>query len=91
MILMEDRGLSHPPFSMSVLDRGVLRKNSGQIPVVKVWHIYQSLSVVLVIVQHQRSLVSETSSKPSGDEESEIEVGDPSSDVEVFDGKFSDH
>ena len=61
MVLMEHWGLPHSPFSVSILYRGVLRKHSAEVPIIQVRHVYQSLGMILVIVQDKGSLMSETS------------------------------
>ena len=91
MVLMEDGSLSHSPLSMSILHRGVLWKNSGQVPIIQVRHVYQCLCMIFVIVQDKGSLMSKPSGQSSDNEVGDIEVGDPSSDVEVLNGKLSNN
>ena len=43
-----------------------------------------------VIVHYQWSSISETSSKTLGDEEVDVEIGQPASSVEVLNWKLSD-
>ena len=87
---MEDWRLPHSPLLVSILQRGVLRKDSGEIPVEQIWIVDESLGVDLVVVGDDGSGVLQPSAQPSRDEETDVEVGDPASDVEVLDRQFSD-
>jgi len=55
VVLMEDRGLSGSPLSVSIRDRWVLRKNSGNGPVEQVWVVDQSLGMQSMVVHDNGS------------------------------------
>lgn len=44
-----------------------------------------------MIVHHNWSCISQTSSKTLGDEKVDVEIGDPASGIEVLNWEFSDY
>ena len=90
VVLMEDWSLSGSPLSVSIWNRWVLWQDPGEVPPEEVWVVHESSSVELVVVHDDRSLVSKTSAETLGDEEHQVEVGEPASDVEVLDWELSD-
>lgn len=90
MVLMEDRGLSGFPFSVSVRQRRILGQDLCQVPIEEVWVVDQRLRVDGVIVHHDGARGAETSAETSDDEVDNPSVGDPASHVEVLDWQLSD-
>ena len=87
---MEDWLLSSSPLSVGVWDRRVLWKNSADVPPEQVWVVQQSSGVELVVVENNRSLVSQTSAEALRHKNDEIEVSQPASNVEILNWEFSD-
>ena len=90
MILMVDGSLSGSPLSVSIGNRWVLGQDSCHVPVEQVWVVDQSLGVDTVVVHHNRSVVLESSTEASYNEVDDPTVSQPTSYIEVLDGKLSD-
>jgi len=65
MVLVIDGGLSCPPFSVSIWDRRVLRKDPGNVPEEQVWIVDQCLGLHCIVVHDNRSCELEPSSQSS--------------------------
>jgi len=87
---VENWVLSSSPFAVSIRNRWILRKNSGHVPVEQVWVVSKCLCVKSVIVHNNRSVALETTTQTSHNEVNYPAVGDPATDVEIFDWQFTD-
>ena len=90
VVLMEYWGLSSSPLSVGIWNWWVLWENSAKVPPEEIWVVHQSSSVELMVVHDNWSLVSETSSESLRNEEHQVEVRQPASDVEVLNWELSD-
>mgnify|MGYP000023275364 FL=1 len=90
VVLMEYWGLSSSPLSVGIWNWWVLWENSAEVPPEEIWVVHQSSSVELMVVHDNWSLVSETSSESLRNEEHQVEVRQPASDVEVLNWELSD-
>jgi hypothetical protein len=88
MVLMEDGGLSGSPFNVVVWDSGCLGHDLAQVPVEKIGIVDQSLCVNCVIVKHQRTRSSESSTQASNYKVDNPEICKPTSSIEILDGKL---
>jgi hypothetical protein len=91
VILMEDWSLSCSPFSVGIWDRWVLGKNPGDVPPKEVRVVHQGSGVEVVVVHHQWSLISQTSSESLGNKEYKPGVGQPASNIKVLNWKLSNN
>ena len=89
MILMENWSLSDSPFLVSIWDWRVLWQGSCQVPPEEIWVVLESSLMEPMIVHNDWSCISQTSSESLGDEEVDVEIGDPASRIEIFNWKFS--
>lgn len=91
VVLMEDWGLSSSPLSVSVWNRWVLWQDSAEVPPEEIWVVGESSRVESVVPHDNWSLESKTSSESLGDEEHEVGVRQPASNVEILDWEFSNN
>jgi hypothetical protein len=89
MVLMEDWSLPGAPLAMSVWNWWVAWQNTADIPPEEVWIVEESALMEPIVIEHDRSLVSQTSTNTTGHEEDHVSVGDPASHVEVLDWQLS--
>ena len=87
---MEDWSLASSPLTMSIRNWRVPWENTAHIPPVEVWEVDHCSLLEPLVIEHDWLLVSKTSSKSSGNEECEVGIRNPASDVEVLNRKFSD-
>lgn len=89
VVLVEDWGLPGSPLSVGIWHWRVSWENSAEIPPVEVWVVQQGPLVEALVVEHNWSLISQTSADSSGYEEHQVCPCDPASHVEVFNWQFS--
>jgi hypothetical protein len=87
---VEYRSLSSSPLNMGVRDWRVSRSYLGKIPPEEIRVVGHSSGMEVVVVHEDRVLIaSETSADSLDDEVVDVEVADPTSDVEVLDWQLS--
>ena len=89
MVLMEDWRLSSAPLAVGIWNWWVARQHTANVPPEEVWIVEESTLVEPMVVEHDWSLESQTSTNATGHEEDHVSVGDPASHVEVLDGQLS--
>ena len=89
VVLMVDWVLSGLPLAVGIWDWWVLWKNTGQGPAHQVWVVSQSLGVEGVVIQHQWTVVSETTARASDDVVNDPEVGESATSIEVLDWELT--
>ena len=87
---MENGLLASLPLAVSIGYGRVLGQNSGQTPVQEVGVVGQGLGVDARVVEHDGAIVEETTAETTHNEPHNVEVSDPASHVEVFDGQLTD-
>jgi len=87
---MVDWSLASSPLSVRIGHGRVLGKNTGNGPVEEVRVVDKSLGVEGMVIQDQRTVVSETTADTPDDEVDNPEVGQSDSHVEVLDGELTD-
>ena len=87
---MIDWSLSGSPLSVSIWNRGALRKYSGQSPVEEIWIIDECFGVDWLVVHDNGSGILKTSAESLHHEKDDPCICQPASDIEVLDGEFSD-
>ena len=90
VVLVEDGVLSSSPLSVAVRNRRVRGQDSSASPVEEIRVVSESLGVLGMVVQDQRSLVGETTASTSDQEVDHPDVHDGGTGVEALDGQFSD-
>ena len=91
VVLVEHGVLSCSPLGVSIWHWRVLGKNTGKIPPEEVWVVEEGTSVELMVVGYKGSLESKTSSESLGNEEHQVGVSNPASNVEVLNRQLSNH
>lgn len=89
VVLMVDRGLSGSPFAVCVGNWRVLGQDTADIPEEEVGVVDQGLGVHGVVVQADGSLLSESTTQSSNNEEHNPGVSDSASNMEIFDGELT--
>lgn len=89
VVLMIDGSLSCAPFAVCIGNGWVLGEDASDGPVEEIWVVDESLGVEGVIVKHKRAIVTKTTADTSNDEVADPSVGQPASNIEVFDGEFA--
>lgn len=89
MVLMVDWSLPSAPLTVSIWHWWVAWQNTADIPPEEVWVVEESALVEPMVIEHDWSLVSQTSANTTGHEEDHVSVGDPASHVEVLDWQLS--
>lgn len=89
VVLMVHGVLSGSPLSVGIGHGRVGGQNPAQVPVEKVGVVSQGLRVLGVVVQHDGSGVTETSTDTTEDEEDDPTVSQPASSVEALDGELT--
>ena len=90
VVLVEHWVLASSPLAVCVWDWWVLWKHTGESPVHQVWVVRQSLGVELMVPEHQRSVVHETTTASLDDVIDNPGIGDTASGVEVLDWELTD-
>jgi len=89
VVLMINRSLSSSPLSVCIGDRRILRKDSSDSPVEQVWVVHKGLGIECVIVENNRTVVTETTANTSDDEIADPAISEPAADIEVLDGELA--
>ncbi len=76
---------------MGVLGDWVGWNSLCKVEVEQVWVVEERLQVELVVVEVERSCAGESSTNSPVDKEDNVEVRDPTPDVETLNGQFSYH
>ena len=89
VVLMENWGLHHSPVVGRVPGHWVGGHLSGQVQVEEVWVVQQRLVEVGVVLENHGSVLKESSAQSSQNEEGDIAVHNPRSDVEALHWELS--
>lgn len=90
MVLMEDWLLHFLPLLVGSLHWSRSWQNSCQVQPEEIWVVKQSSEGVSVVVHHNWSSFSKTSSSSLNDKEEQVEIYNACSSVETLDWKLSD-
>lgn len=89
VILMVDWSLASSPLSVCIGHRGVLGQDTGHCPVEQIRVVDQRLGVEGVIIENERTVVTETTADTSDNEVANPTVSQPASHVEILDGELT--
>ena len=89
VVLMVDWSLTSSPLAVRIGHGRVLGKNTGDSPVEEVGVVDESLGVEGMVIENQRTVVSETTADTPDNEVTDPAVGQPASHVEVLDGELA--
>jgi len=84
VVLMIDRSLSGSPLSVSIRNGRVLGKNTSDCPVEQIWVVHKRLGVERMVVENNRTVVTETTANTSDDEIADPAISEPAADIEVL-------
>jgi len=88
---MINRSLSGSPLSVCIGDRRVLRKDSSDSPVEQIRVVHKGLGIECVVVENNRTVVTETTTNTSDDEIADPAISEPAANIEVLDRELSDY
>jgi len=89
VVLMEDGLLASHPLAMSIRHRGVSGKNASDVPVEQVGVVSKRLGVESMVVQNDRSVMTETTANTTDNEVHDPGVGKSYTHVEVLNWEFT--
>lgn len=84
VVLMVHRSLSGSPLSVSIGNGRVLGKNTSDCPVEQIWVVHKRLGVERMVVENNRTVVTETTANTSDDEIADPAISEPAADIEVL-------
>lgn len=88
---VENWVLTSLPLSVCIGHWGVLWQHAGDVPVEKVWVVCECFGVNGVVVHHNWTIVSKTTTKTSHDEQGDPTVGKEDTGVEILDWELADN
>lgn len=89
VVLMEYGLLASHPLAMSIGHWGVGRKNAGDVPVEQVGVVSKRLGIESMVVQNDRSVVTETTANTTDNEVHNPHVGKTHTHIEVLNWQFT--